>query len=132
VAPVKELMAATKATDDRKLIAAYLAAQPPRTRVALRKLREIIKAAAPEGVDAFTYRMPVVKLDGKVLVWYGGFTNHTSLFPVGDAIRKKLAKDLSGYETSKGTVRFPLDKAVPVTLVRKIVKARLDEVRGKA
>jgi len=123
---------AAKKTDDRKLISAYLAAQPPRTRVTLRKMRDVIRAAAPDGVEAFSYRIPAVKLDGKALVWYAGFTNHTSLYPIGDAIRKKLAKDLQGYETSKGTVRFPLDKALPVALVKKLVKARIDQVRGKA
>ena len=121
-----------KPTDDRKLIAAYLADQPPRNRVALKKMREIIKAAEPDGVDAFSYRIPAVRLDGKVLVWYAGFTNHTSLFPIVDAIKKKFAKELAGYETSKGTVRFPLDKALPVTLVRKLVKARVESVRGKS
>lgn len=125
-------MPAKKSPDDQKLITAYMAAQPPRTRVALRKMREIIKAAAPDGVDFFSYRMPGVKLDGKTLVWYGGFTNHTSLFPIGDAIRKKFAKELAGFETSKGTVRFPLDKAVPIALVRKLVKGRVNEVRGTA
>lgn len=123
---------AAKKTDDRKLISAYFAAQPPRTRVTLRKMRDVIRAAAPDGVEAFSYRIPAVKLDGKALVWYAGFTNHTSLYPIGDAIRKKLAKDLQGYETSKGTVRFPLDKALPVALVKKLVKARIAQVRGKA
>jgi uncharacterized protein YdhG (YjbR/CyaY superfamily) len=124
------MAAKKKAPDERKLIAAYLADQPPRNRVALRKMREVIKAVAPDGVDAFSYRMPAVRLDGKILVWYAGFTNHTSLFPIVDDIRKKFAKELEGYETSKGTVRFPLDKALPVTLVRKLVKARVEAVRG--
>jgi uncharacterized protein YdhG (YjbR/CyaY superfamily) len=114
-------MAARK--DDSKkaeaMVRAYLAAQPPRTRVTLRKMAETIHAAAPGAVDGFSYRMPVVRLDGKVLVWYAGFTNHTSLFPIGDAIKRKFAAELKGYETSKGTVRFPLDKALPVTLVKR-------------
>jgi uncharacterized protein YdhG (YjbR/CyaY superfamily) len=121
-------LAAKKKSADQTLISAYLAAQPPRTRVALRKMRDAIRAAAPDGVDAFSYRIPAVKLDGKALVWYAGFTNHTSLYPIGDAIRKKFAKELAGFETSKGTVRFPLAKAVPVALVKKLVKARLDEL----
>jgi uncharacterized protein YdhG (YjbR/CyaY superfamily) len=127
-------MAAEK--DDSKkaeaLIRAYLTAMPPRTRVTLRKMRDTIHAAAPEGVEAFSYRMPCVRLDGKVLVWYAGFTNHTSLFPIGDAIKRKFAAELRGYETSKGTVRFPLDKALPVALLKRLVKARIAELRGKA
>ncbi len=127
-------MPATKddSTKAKALIRAYLAAQPPRTRVTLRKMGEAIHAAAPGAVDGFSYRMPVVRLDGKVLVWFAGFTNHTSLFPIGDAIKRKFAAELKGYETSKGTVRFPLDKALPVTLVKRLVKARMAELRGKA
>ena len=113
------------------LIRKYIAAQPPRTRVTLRKMRETIRAAAPGAVDGFSYRIPAVKLDGKSLVWYAGFTNHTSLFPIGAAIRQKFSRDLAGYETSTGTVRFPLDKALPVNLVKRLVKARVQELRAK-
>ena len=109
----------------------YLTAQPPRTRVTLKKMRETILAAAPGAVEAFSYRIPALKLDDKALVWYAGFANHTSLYPIGDAIKRKYAKDLAGYETSKGTVRFPLDKALPVALVKRLVKARIEEMRGK-
>ena len=127
-------MAARK--DDTKktaaMIRAYIAAQPPRTRVTLRKMRETIHAAAPGAIDGFSYRIPAVKLDGKSLIWYAGFTNHTSLFPIGAGIRRKLAKELAGYETSTGTVRFPLDKALPVNLVKRLVKARVQELRAKA
>ena len=112
-------------------IRAYLAAQTAGTRAILRKMHDAIHAVASDAVDGFSYRMPVARLDGKVLVWYAGFRNHTSLFPIGDAIRRKYAADLEGYQTSKGTVRFPLSKPFPVTLVKRLVKARVGEVRGK-
>ena len=121
-----------KVDDSSAQIRAYLAAQPPRTRVTLKKMRETILAAAPGAVEAFSYRIPAVKLDDQALVWYAGFTNHTSLYPIGDAIKRKYARDLAGYETSKGTVRFPLDKALPVALVKRLVKARIDQLRGRA
>ncbi|HEY5547695.1 MAG TPA: DUF1801 domain-containing protein [Gemmatimonadaceae bacterium] len=113
-------------------IRAYLAAQPSGTRVILRKMHDTIHAVAPDAVDGFSYRMPVARLDGKVLVWYAGFKNHTSLFPIGDAIRREFAADLEGYETSKGTVRFPLADPLPVGLIKRLVKARIGELRSKS
>ena len=122
-----------KAVDNtEELIRAYFASQPPRTRAVLRKMREIILVTAPGAVDGFSYRMPAVKLDGKALVWYAGFANHTGLYPIGAAIRKKFADELEGYGQSTGTVRFPLEKALPVNLLRRLVKARVQELRAKA
>ena len=110
-------------------IRAYFAAQPPMARAALKQIREVIKSVAPDAVDSFSYRIPGVKLDGKALVWYAGFTHHTSLYPIGEKIRTRYSAELEGYETSKGTVRFPLDRPLPIPLVKRLVKARIDEVR---
>jgi uncharacterized protein YdhG (YjbR/CyaY superfamily) len=124
---------AVKANQDAAAqIRAYLQAQPPKTRKALRQVRSAIHAAMPGAVDAFSYRMPGTRLNGKVLVWYGGFTRHFSLFPIGAAIRRKLAADVQGYKTSTGTIQFQLSDPVPVTLIKKIVKARAAEVTGAA
>ena len=92
-------------------------------------MRDAIRSVAPDAVDNFSYRIPGVKLDGKALVWYAGFKNHASLYPIGDAIRKRFAAELKDYETSKGTVRFPLDKPLPVALVKRLVRARVDDIR---
>ena len=112
-------------------IRAYLAAQPPGTRAVLRKIRETILSVVPGAVEGFSYRIPAIRLDGKALVWYAGFKHHTGLYPIGDAIRNKYASELEGLETSKGTVRFPLSKPLPVTLVKRLVKARVAELRRK-
>ena len=107
----------------------YLAALPPASRRRMKEMRAIIKSIAPAAVETFSYRIPGFRLDGKVFVYYAAFREHTSLYPMGDRIRRAHAASLKGYKTSKGTIQFPLDQPLPVGLVKRLIKARVAEVR---
>jgi uncharacterized protein YdhG (YjbR/CyaY superfamily) len=109
-----------------KTIDEYLARVPASQRAALEKLRRAIKAAAPRAEECISYGIPAFRLDGRVLVFFGAATKHCSFFPGAYPI-EALQEDLAAYSTSKGTVRFDPAAGLPAPLVRKLVKARIEE-----
>ena len=122
-----------KSTSDpslvRQQIRTYLAALPPDARRAVRQIRTAVKTAAPKAVEAFSYGIPGFRFEGRALVWCAAWTSHVSMYPIGDAIRQALAKEIKGYKTATGTIQFPLDEPMPITLIKKLVRARIAQVR---
>ena len=102
----------------------FLAPLSKEKRIALQKLRRDIKSAAPKAEECISYGVPAFRLDGRMLVAFGAATNHCSFYPGALPIETHKAA-LKAYGTSKGTIRFPADSPLPVTLVRKLVKTRI-------
>jgi uncharacterized protein YdhG (YjbR/CyaY superfamily) len=105
----------------------YLAALSDDNRAALEKLRKIIRSTAPKADECISYGVATFRLNGKPLVAIGATTKHCALYLMSGSTVEAHADDLSNYDTSKGTIRFPANQPLPETLVKKLVKARMAE-----
>ena len=108
----------------------YLAALPEDVRVILEKLRRTIKAAAPKAEEVISYQMPCYKYHGP-LVYFAAFKDHCSLF-AGKTIPKTFRNELKPWHISGTTIHFTAEKPLPLALVRRIVKARIEENESRA
>ena len=108
----------------------YLAALSPDKRTALKKLQKAIKAAVPKAEEGISYGLAAFRLEGRPLVALGATGNHCAFYLMSNSTVAAYQADLKDYDTSTGTIRFSADKPLPVALVRKLVKARIDENEG--
>jgi len=113
-----------------KTVQEYFAAVPEPARSALSKMRAAIRSAVPrEATEVISYGIPAFKQKG-VLVWFAAFSKHCSLFP-GSSVIETFKNELKNFLTSKGTIKFPLDKPLPLALIKKLVKARVAQAETK-
>lgn len=117
-------------TTKPKTIDEYLAALGDKERTALDKLCRAIRAAAPQAEECISYGIPAFRLDG-MLVGFGASKKHCSFFLMSGSTVDDHQELLENYDTSKGTIRFPAAKPLPMALVQKLVKARLAENKAR-
>jgi uncharacterized protein YdhG (YjbR/CyaY superfamily) len=119
-----------KSKGGAKTVEEYLAAIPEPARNTFDKLRATVRSVVPaKATETISYQIPAIR-HNVVLVWYAAFSNHCSLFPTA-AVMDEFKNELKGFTTSKGTVQFPLDKPLPVALIKKIVKTRMAHSENK-
>src|SRR6266567_9364433 len=122
---------ATKGNGASRTVDEYLAGVPEPARSTLNKVRAAIRSVVPpEATEAISYRIPAFKYKGP-LVGFAAFPNHCSFFPMSSSVIEAFKNELKDFHTSKGTIRFPVDKPLSAALVKKLVKARIAQNEAK-
>src|SRR6185503_7950172 len=122
------------AKTDFRSIDEYIATFPPDVQATLQRVRTTIRKAVPKAEEAISYQIPTFKLHGSYVVYFAGWKQHYSIYPASRALVAAFKDELAPYEVNKGTIRFPLSKAVPVKLIGGLasVLAREAEARARA
>ena len=112
---------------DFKTVDEYIASFPKSTQEILKKIRKTVKTKASGAIEGISYGMTAYKLNGKPLVYFGGYKNHIGFYatPSGHA---SFQKELANYKQGKGSVQFPLDQIIPYDLIGQMVEFRVEEV----
>jgi uncharacterized protein YdhG (YjbR/CyaY superfamily) len=112
-----------------KTVDEYIATFPKNVQTILLEMRQAVKETAPEAEEVISYQMPAYKLNG-VLVYFAAFKNHIGFFPTASGI-EAFKEKLTDFKISKGTVQFPLNKPIPIELVKEMVKFKVKENLSK-
>ena len=113
-----------------KTVQEYLNKLEPPKKIELERIRALIKQEVPEAEESISYQMPAFKLSGKPLIYYAAFKNHFSIFPTSGPITE-LTKELKPFQTTKGTIKFSLEKPLPDELIKKILQTRIKQINQK-
>jgi uncharacterized protein YdhG (YjbR/CyaY superfamily) len=116
----------------KKEIDAYLARLEEPTRSTLAQLRETILSIVPQAEEGISYGMPSFRVDGKVVAGFAAFKNHLSYVPHSGSVIPKLSAETAGYEGTRGSLHFAIDKPLPKTLVKKLIAVRQAEISNRA
>lgn len=108
----------------------FISQFPVDTQTKLQQVREVIKSVAPDATEAISYGIPTFKFHG-YLVHFSGYKHHIGFYPTSSGVEKFKA-ELSAYQTTKGTIQFPLDKPIPFDLIRRISAFQVEENLHKA
>lgn len=109
----------------------YISGFPADVQEVLKRIRTVIKNAAPEAEESMAYGMPAYKTHGKPLVYFAGYKNHIGFYATPSG-HEEFEKDLSKYKQGKGSAQFPLDQPMPYDLIKGIVEFRVKENSDKA
>ncbi len=116
------------AKTDFKSVTDYIASKPRDAQAALKLVRSAIRKALPEAEEAIAYQIAVYKLNGVQVLFFAGWKEHYSLYPASDALVAAFKDELAGLKISKGTIRFSLSEPVPVKLIERIAKFRVEQI----
>jgi uncharacterized protein YdhG (YjbR/CyaY superfamily) len=120
------------AKSDLKSVDDYIDSQPEAVRAILKRVRSTIRRALPEAEEVLSYKIPTYKIGGRAVLYFAGWKQHFSLYPVTAPIVAAFKDELAPYEVNnKGTIRFPLSRPVPVQLIERIAKARAKQMEKR-
>ena len=115
-----------------KLVDAYLKTVPEPQRSTLKKLRQTILKIEPNAKEVISYNMPAYKIEEGIICGYLAAKKHCSYFPFSGSVLKELGKETAKYDQSAGTLRFAVDKSLPESLVRKLIRVRKKQLMIKS
>lgn len=119
------------AKTDFKSVDHYIATHPENVQAILQRVRGAIRKAVPDAEEVISYQIPAYKRRGRPIVYFAGWKAHYSLYPATGHLVAALKAELAPYEVSKGTIRFPLSRPVPVKLIERIAKLRAREAEER-